>query len=82
MVLRRSTTRCTWPNDLSNSERSTVTFIAKSMAEAGQRLADTESGVVRRFRQGRAALDPVFSLVFSQLSGTAVAAAISPEAGV
>src|SRR5579859_3299371 len=28
MVLRRSTTRWTWPSDLRSSERSTVTFIA------------------------------------------------------
>src|SRR6202034_2651594 len=33
MVLRLSTTRCTWPSDLSNSERSTVIFIAKSVHE-------------------------------------------------
>src|SRR3954453_19380422 len=29
MVLRRSTTRCTWPSDFSSCARSTVTFIAK-----------------------------------------------------
>src|SRR5436190_7112997 len=28
MVLRRSTTRCTWPSDFSSCARSTVTFIA------------------------------------------------------
>src|ERR1700750_267656 len=28
MVLRRSTTRCTWPSDLRSCARSTVTFIA------------------------------------------------------
>ena len=82
MVLRRSTTRCTWPNDFSNSERSTVTFIAKSVAEAGQSWWIPKVAWYGRFRQGRAAVDPVFSLVFSQLSGTAVAAAINPEAGV
>jgi hypothetical protein len=59
-----------------------VTFIAKSVVAADQPLVDTKSGVARRFRQGRVALDPVFSLVFSQLSGTAVMAAVSPEAGV
>ncbi len=32
MVLRRSTTRCTWPKDFSNSERSTVTFIVAAHA--------------------------------------------------
>jgi len=32
--LRRSTTRWTWPKDFNNSERSTVTFIAKSMKKA------------------------------------------------
>jgi hypothetical protein len=31
MVLRRSTTRWTWPSDFNNSERSTVIFIAKSV---------------------------------------------------
>src|SRR5262249_32611208 len=29
IVLRRSTTRCTWPSDLKSSARSTVTFIGK-----------------------------------------------------
>jgi hypothetical protein len=31
MVLRRSTTRWTWPSDYTNSDRSTVIFIAKSV---------------------------------------------------
>src|SRR5258708_5681906 len=34
IVLRRSTTRWTWPSDFNNSERSTVIFIAKSVHAA------------------------------------------------
>ena len=48
MVLRRSTARCTWPSDVNNSERSTVTFIAKSVADGGNK-----GGAARRLRQGR-----------------------------
>jgi hypothetical protein len=37
IVLRRSTTRWTWPKDFNNSERSTVTFIVQSEKEAETR---------------------------------------------
>src|SRR6516162_8905208 len=40
MVLRRSTTRWTWPRDFSNSERSTVIFISKSVHAADDRSSD------------------------------------------
>ena len=42
MVLRRSTTRCTWPSDFSNSDRSTVTFIAQSVRYPTTKVARTE----------------------------------------
>jgi hypothetical protein len=38
-VLRRSTTRWTWPSDFKSSERSTVTFIAHPSAFGMPRLA-------------------------------------------
>jgi hypothetical protein len=72
MVLRRSTTRWTWPSDFNNSERSTVTFIAQSVALRARTLADDKRGVVRRFRQGRVASAPPFLPffpVFSQAFG-------------
>src|SRR5271154_7208749 len=37
IVLRRSTTRCTWPRDFSSAERSTVTFIATSVPTAHEK---------------------------------------------
>src|ERR1700683_1593396 len=57
IVLRRSTTRCTWPSDFNNSDRSTVTFIAQSI-----RYIDGESGAARVVRQDQAATGPAFSL--------------------
>src|SRR5262249_59976216 len=61
MVLRRSTTRWTWPKDFSNSERSTVTFIVQSKKKPN---ADNKGGAPRGFRQaqprGRAGLFHVF----------------------
>jgi hypothetical protein len=30
-VLRRSTTRCTWPSDFNSSARSIVTFMAENL---------------------------------------------------
>src|SRR5688500_11651100 len=35
IVLRRSTTRCTWPRDLRSAARSTVTFIARPRSVGG-----------------------------------------------
>ena len=58
MVLRRSTTRCTWPSDFNNSERSTVTFIAKSVRRRVTKVARRS-----RFRQGRSAVRPAFPCV-------------------
>jgi hypothetical protein len=56
MVLRRSTTRWTWPSERSSSERSTVTFIAASVHKWG-----SEGGAPFRFRQGRIAVGNAFS---------------------
>src|ERR1700677_530221 len=53
MVLRRSTTRWTWHNDFNNSERSTVTFIAKSVDEADNKL-----GGRRTWRGGMLSASP------------------------
>jgi hypothetical protein len=52
MVLRLSTARCTWPSDFNNSARSTVTFIATSVHNAGMtkvaRRAPFGKGSARR----------------------------------
>src|SRR5499427_7674444 len=53
MVLRRSTTRCTWPSDFSSAARSTVTFIFQSARSRGK----VQKGVgkvacARVFRKG------------------------------
>src|SRR5919198_3803237 len=52
MVLRRSTTRWTWPSDFNSAARSTVTFIVRSPArvEASKRL--TKVARTRIFRKG------------------------------
>ena len=64
MVLRRSTTRWTWPSDFNNSERSTVTFIAKSVhAPDDGRTAKVARQMA--FRQGRPVTGPAFSLPFT-----------------
>src|ERR1044072_7573475 len=63
IVLRRSTTRCTWPMDLRSAARSTVTFVsAPARSERSRRVAPgrvirhpmpgIESGAARGFRQG------------------------------
>jgi hypothetical protein len=36
MVLRRSTTRWTWPSDFNSAARSTVTFIFQSACSRGK----------------------------------------------
>src|SRR3974390_396856 len=67
MVLRRSTTRWTWPKDFNNSERSTVTFIAQSEKEAKTRT----TRVARREAFGKP--DPAaargFSMSFYEFAG-------------
>ena len=87
MVLRRSTTRWTWPSDFNNSERSTVTFIAKSVAEANKCVAADIGGYAKvawRGGFGKAGAPSVRPFpCFSQLSGPArQARAINPGAGV
>src|SRR5271169_2568001 len=73
MVLRRSTTRWTWPSDFNNSERSTVTFIGKSVQRRTRTLADDKGGAVQRFRQGRGATRlaflPLFPCLYHRLLG-------------
>src|SRR6516165_819701 len=72
MVLRRSTTRWTWPRDFSNSERSTVIFISKSVHAADDRSSDgpmrtmtkatsTKSDVAGGVSQGRSRRHGAFS---------------------
>src|SRR5919201_3307606 len=55
MVLRRSTTRCTWPSDLNSAARSTVTFIFPSAHSRGtlEGLRKVARGHV--FRKGEGA---------------------------
>src|SRR6185437_8221066 len=68
MVLRRSTTRCTWPSDFNNSARSTVTFMrdplrrlenrpgfqARRLAGLSRNAGPGEKGdECEGFRQGR-----------------------------
>src|ERR1700730_18287642 len=67
IVLRRSTTRWTWPSDFSNSERSTVIFIATSVHEADDRrmtkVARREA--LRKAGPRRRRSFPVLFLAFS-----------------
>src|SRR5919204_1634932 len=55
MVLRRSTTRCTWPSDFNSAARSTVTFIFPSAHSRGtlEGLRKVARGHV--FRKGEGA---------------------------
>src|SRR6266566_3136630 len=54
MVLRRSTTRWTWPSDFNRASRSTVTFIFQSALSRGKvQKGGKEGGVCPRFSQGR-----------------------------
>src|SRR5712691_8213289 len=69
MVLRRSTTRCTWPRDFSKAARSTVSFIRNNPARTsgttrclrtghrngpgGRSTPGPEIDATRRFGQGR-----------------------------
>ena len=77
MVLRRSTTRWTWPSDFNNSERSTVIFIAKSVhAPDDGRMAK----VARQMALRKAGPSP--ARPFPCLSPFSWGIAISPEAGV
>src|SRR3989442_15047886 len=53
MVLRRSTTRWTWPSDFNSAARSTVTFIFQSARSRGKvQKGGKEGGVCPRFSQG------------------------------
>src|SRR5262249_27763363 len=52
MVLRRSTTRCTWPSDLNSAARSTVTFIFPSAHSRGSLEGLRKVARVRVFRKG------------------------------
>ena len=57
MVLRRSTTRWTWPKDFNNSERSTVTFIVQSKKKPKRvRIEDIQRIVARQYNVSRADL--------------------------
>jgi hypothetical protein len=77
MVLRRSTTRWTWPSDFNNSERSTVIFIAKSVHPPDDgRMAK----VARQMALRKAGPSP--ARPFPCLSPFSWRIAISPEAGV
>src|SRR4029450_2131449 len=53
MVLRRSTTRWTWPSDFNSAARSTVTFIVRSARSRGKFRKGKEGGAYRHFSQGR-----------------------------
>src|ERR671934_1669800 len=53
MVLRRSTTRWTWPSDLNSAARSTVTFIVRSPARVESFEKVNEGGAYAHFSQGR-----------------------------
>src|SRR5205823_2965847 len=55
MVLRRSTTRCTWPSDLNSAPRSTVTFIFPSAHSRGSLEGLRKVARVRVFRKGEGA---------------------------
>src|SRR5436189_5041182 len=55
MVLRRSTTRCTWPSDLNSAARSTVTFIFPSAHSRGSLEGLRKVARVRVFRKGEGA---------------------------
>src|SRR5436309_6608204 len=53
MVLRRSTTRWTWPSDLNSAARSTVTFIVSiRLLALGGLEGGKEVGACARFSQG------------------------------
>src|SRR5215468_4003164 len=60
MVLRRSTTRCTWPSDFNSAARSTVTFIFQSARSRGKPKGGEEGGACPRFSQGRRRLPKGF----------------------
>src|SRR6266511_5860433 len=53
MVLRRSTTRWTWPSDRNRAARSTVTFIVRSARSRGKSRKGKEGGAYAHFSQGR-----------------------------
>src|SRR6184192_2967606 len=55
MVLRRSTTRWTWPSDLNSAARSTVTFIFPSAPSRGSLEGLRKVARVRVFRKGEGA---------------------------
>src|SRR6201989_3156488 len=52
MVLRRSTTRWTWPSDLNSAARSTVTFIVPSAHSRGSLEGLTKVARTGGFRKG------------------------------
>src|SRR5215471_11301551 len=52
MVLRRSTTRWTWPSDFSSAARSTVTFIFQSARSRGSLEGVRKVARARVFRKG------------------------------
>src|SRR5262245_9439978 len=52
MVLRRSTTRWTWPSDLNSAARSTVTFIVPSAHSRGSLEGLTKVARTGVFRKG------------------------------
>src|SRR5262245_23817395 len=55
MVLRRSTTRCTWPSDFSNAARSTVTFILQPACSRGSLEGATKVARMGDLRKGDSA---------------------------
>src|SRR5262245_3635653 len=52
MVLRRSTTRCTWPSDFSSAARSTVTFIPQPACSRGSLKGATKVARMGGLRKG------------------------------
>src|SRR3954463_3209670 len=62
MVLRRSTTRWTWPSDFKSSARSTVTFMAATTPRG------SDVGAAAAFSQGLGPWNRRFSLRFTALA--------------